>query len=120
MSQEKESDKILEFKSSLADFKQQIKATPEPVCCSFLANWCSPCRRLSGLIPQLDTEFSSIKFIRIDVDENPEVAEYYGITGIPTVKIFRGVDENGDPLEIDEVQGFDNAKIREKLSKVAQ
>ena len=67
-----------------------------PVLLDFWAPWCGPCRMISPLIDELAETFSgAIKVGKVNVDEQREVADAYGITGVPTVILFR----RGHPAE---------------------
>lgn len=67
----------------------------------FWAPWCGPCKMLGPVIDELSQEFDGkIKIAKLNVDENQETAQKYGIMSIPTMILF----ENGKPVE--KVQGF--------------
>ncbi len=61
----------------------------------FWAEWCGPCRILSPIIEELSNEMKNIQFKKINVDENPEVANSLGITAIPTLVIYK----DGHPID---------------------
>lgn len=63
----------------------------------FWANWCFPCRTLGPILESIESENSDVKLIKINVDENRELANEYGIRSIPTV-IF--MDSEGNKIEI--------------------
>jgi thioredoxin 1 len=108
-----ESDNIIPFKGTVDAFKAMATESHDLLLvANFWAQWCAPCRRLAGMLPQIASENGKVKFIKIDVDENPELAEAYEITGIPNVKLFKGSTE---PIE--EIQGLDNAALREAIAK---
>ncbi len=71
----------------------------------FWAEWCGPCRMLGPVIDELSTEFEGkIKVAKVNIDENPEIAQEFGIMSIPTMILF----ENGKPVE--QIQGFQPKK----------
>lgn len=55
----------------------------------FFADWCGPCKMLSPILEELDNEYPSIKFCKINVDENMELADRFTIMSIPMVFIFK-------------------------------
>lgn len=55
----------------------------------FYADWCAPCRVTSPIIEELSNEFTNIKFLKVDVDKNPELAQQYSVFSIPTFMIFK-------------------------------
>jgi thioredoxin 1 len=62
----------------------------------FFANWCGPCRKLSPILEEVETELSTkVKFAKINTDENLDVAKKYQISGLPTLLIFK----NGEAIE---------------------
>lgn len=79
---------VIEVTSSTWD-ETVMKAT-EPVFVDFWAEWCGPCKIVSPLVEELSEKFSGVKFAKLNVDKNPEIADRYGIRGIPTLMIFKG------------------------------
>lgn len=66
----------------------------------FFATWCGPCKMIAPILEELEVEMDDIKFVKIDVDESPEVANKYQIQSIPTLKVFK------DGKDVDVVVGF--------------
>lgn len=50
----------------------------------FYANWCGPCQAMNPIIDELEKELKDVKFTKINVDENGEEAQKYGVMSIPT------------------------------------
>ncbi|MBI4008754.1 thioredoxin [Candidatus Roizmanbacteria bacterium] len=71
------------------DFQKEVLEHKGIVFIDFYADWCAPCRVTSPIIEELSNEFKEIKFIKIDVDQNPEIAQQYSIFSIPTFMIFK-------------------------------
>ena len=61
-----------------------------PVVVDFHAQWCGPCRVQSPILKEVASELQEqIRVIKIDVDQNPEIADRFRIQGVPTLMIFR-------------------------------
>ena len=77
-----------------AELKELLKGD-KPVVCDFWATWCGPCRMLAPVFEDVSDKLDSqAEFVKIDVDENEDVAAEYGISSIPNVIIFK----NGKPV----------------------
>lgn len=74
-----------------SNFKNEVLSSNIPVLVDFWAEWCAPCRALAPVIEKIAAANSGkLKTGKLNVDENPESAQQYGIQGIPTVLIFKG------------------------------
>ena len=73
-----------------SDFQKEVLDDKGTVFIDFYADWCGPCKVTSPLIDELSGEFKNIKFLKVDVDKNPELAQQYSIFSIPTFMIFKG------------------------------
>lgn len=72
-----------------ADFQKEVLEEKGTVFIDFYAEWCAPCKVTSPLIDELSEEYKNIKFLKIDVDQNPDLAQQYSIFSIPTFMIFK-------------------------------
>lgn len=71
-------------------FKAEVLEAGLPVVVDFYAPWCGPCKMLAPLLEQLAGEFDGrIKFAKLNVDDAPELAGKYQVTGVPTLALFR-------------------------------
>ena len=69
-----------------AEFASEVPQTKLPVVVDFYATWCGPCRALSPMLDGLAEQYAGrIKFVKVNVDESPKLAEQYQITGLPTL-----------------------------------
>lgn len=70
-------------------FQKEVLEDKGTVFIDFYADWCGPCRLTSPIIDELSDEYTDIKFLKVDVDKNPELAQQYSIFSIPTFMIFK-------------------------------
>jgi thioredoxin 1 len=57
----------------------------------FWAEWCGPCRMVSPILDEIATEYADkIDIVKVNVDEEPQLAMQYGVTGIPMMAVFQG------------------------------
>ncbi len=71
-------------------FDQEVLKADLPVLADFWADWCGPCRMLAPVVEDLAREYDgTLKFAKVDVDENPNLATRYNILSIPTLGLFK-------------------------------
>lgn len=72
-----------------ATFDLEVLKNAKPVVVDFYAPWCGPCKMIAPLLDQLAGQFSgTMKFTKLNVDDAPELAERYGVQGVPTLMLF--------------------------------
>lgn len=72
------------------NFEDEVLNSDEPVLVDFWATWCGPCRQIAPIVEDLADEFEGrAKVGKVDVDENPQVAQQYGVRSIPTLLFFK-------------------------------
>ena len=70
-------------------FEEGVLKSECPTLVDFWAEWCGPCRSLTPILDEVAQEMGdSVKIVKVNVDENPELAQKYGIRGIPTMIFF--------------------------------
>ena len=80
---------VNEVKNS-QQFEQQVLNSANPVFVDFWAEWCGPCRSVSPVVEELSAEYDGkVDFVKINVDENGELAQKYNVFSIPTLAIFK-------------------------------
>jgi len=76
---------------STAEFGREVLFSPTPVVVDFYSDWCGPCRVLAPVLEQYAAAFDgAVKFVKVDVDNEPEMAGHYGVSSMPTLLFFRG------------------------------
>ena len=72
-----------------ADFEEQVLLSEQPVIVDFYADWCGPCKMVAPVLEQIAIEHTEVKIAKVNVDEEPALAERYRVRGIPFMALFR-------------------------------
>jgi len=73
-----------------ATFESDVLKSEKPVIVDFWAPWCVPCRRVSPILDEMSEDREDVRFVKLNVDDNPAIAMNYQITSIPTIARFEG------------------------------
>ncbi|WP_194189893.1 thioredoxin [Clostridium chrysemydis] len=72
-----------------ADFKKEVLDYDGIVFVEFFATWCPHCKALAPLLESVSEEVWKVKFVKVDIDKNPQASVFYDVESIPTLKIFK-------------------------------
>ncbi len=84
-----------EITLTAANFDDEVLAAGKPVLVDFWATWCGPCRMQGPVLSALAEKREDVLVGKVNVDEEPELANRYGIASIPTMILFK----DGKPVE---------------------
>lgn len=92
------------------NFEQEVLASDKPVLIDFWAEWCAPCRMLTPTVEAIAEKYKdNAKVYKLNVDDNPQTAQRYGIKGIPTLIVFK------DGKEQERIVGATSANTISKM-----
>lgn len=80
---------MLALKIGKEEFEQEVLKSDKPVLVDFWASWCGPCRMLSPVVDEIAGERSDIKVVKVNVDEEPDLAAAFGVSSIPSLFVIK-------------------------------
>ena len=97
----------------LSAFQRKIKNADKPLVVDFWAPWCGPCQSMMPIVEEVTTDFEGkAKVGKVNIDEQPELAQKFGVMSIPTFKVLK------DGEELASITGaVDKEKLVEELNK---
>ncbi|OJF98402.1 thioredoxin [Pararhizobium antarcticum] len=77
-------------KVDTSNFQAEVLNSAEPVVVDFWAEWCGPCKMIGPSLEEISNEMAGkVKVVKVNIDENPEIAAQYGVRSIPTLALFK-------------------------------
>ena len=76
-------------KLTTANFDQEVLQADRPVFVDFYADWCGPCKMMGPVVEEISGELDDVKVCKINIDEEMEVAQRYGVMSIPTLVLMK-------------------------------
>jgi thioredoxin 1 len=71
-------------------FEEEVLHSDKAVLVDFWAEWCGPCHAIAPVLDQIAEERDELKVVKLNIDEEPAVAQRYGVMSIPTLILFKG------------------------------
>jgi thioredoxin 1 len=73
-----------------SNFQSEVLDSVEPVVVDFWAEWCGPCKMIAPSLEEISNEMAGkVKVVKLNIDENPELAAKFGVRSIPTLALFK-------------------------------
>lgn len=95
------------------NFDKEVMKSDKPVIVDYYADWCGPCKMIAPVFEKLSHELKQVKFCKLNVDGNTQLAHDQGVMGIPCLIIYK----NGE--EADRIVGFQGEmQLKQKLQQV--
>ncbi len=90
------------------DFKDKVLSSATPVFVDFWAPWCGPCKMAEPVLEELSNQFEGkISFMKVNVDDNNELSQTYGVMSIPTTILFKDGKELARQIGFAGKRGFE-------------
>ena len=82
------SDSVLHVSDS--EFNETVIKASGPVLVDYWAEWCGPCKMIAPVLVAIAAEYAGkVTVVKINIDDNPQTPQHYGVRGIPTLMLFK-------------------------------
>lgn len=82
------SESVLHLTDS--DFKETVVKADVPILVDYWAEWCGPCKMIAPVLDEIATDYAGkLTVAKLNIDENPETPQHFGVRGIPTLMLFK-------------------------------
>ena len=72
------------------DFKETVGKAEVPILVDYWAEWCGPCKMIAPVLDEIATDYAGkLTVAKLNIDENPETPQHFGVRGIPTLMLFK-------------------------------
>ncbi|MBA0614595.1 hypothetical protein Godav_014870 [Gossypium davidsonii] len=88
-----------------------VKETPKLMVIDFSASWCGPCKFMEPFLNEMAAKFTEVEFVKLDVDELPDVAQEFGVQAMPTFVLVK------QGKEVDRIVGAQKNELEKKVEK---
>jgi len=104
------------FNISDSEFTKEVIESQQPVLVDFWATWCAPCRAIAPAVEELALQYKGrVKFAKINIDDNQETPQQYGVRSIPTLLVFKA------GAVVEQIVGaVPKARLEDALKKVLE
>lgn len=91
------------------DFQKEVLESPIPVLVDFFAEWCGPCKMQAPVLEELANAWENkVKIVKVDVDQNNDLAGQYGVMSIPTLVVFKNSQPQNQLIGFQQKEKLEN------------